>query len=306
MKIATQDDVKLPDPVPPAEFQYVPINTITVESQARSDIYTQGDDFKHFMESIRLEGVIEPIVLARQGLKLVLISGERRLRACQMLGLPTIPARILENVAAEKALRVQLMENMMRDSLNPIDEAAAYVRYFCLRRGDVPVTEIAKIFDNLDRDPLRVDLESSRTATAIAETTGRSFTSIRRYLSLLSLPREIQDALRYGKIPLSHAYLFAAELDNPGLMTIFKSLLEKPLTYEALKRRLNEARKQEADQAGTVKADTVSGYRRSFKNIRVSLQLQKGKLTDEQADTLLTDLRELQSLVEQCRAAKSA
>jgi hypothetical protein len=91
------------------------------------------------------------------------------------------------------------------------------------------VVEIGKTFDNLDRDPLRVDTESSQAATAIAQTAGKSFTSIRRYLSLLNLPQDIQDALRYDKIPLSHAYLFSAELDNPSLMTIFKSFLEKPL-----------------------------------------------------------------------------
>jgi ParB-like chromosome segregation protein Spo0J len=202
-------------------------------------------------------------------------------------------------------LRIQLMENLMRENLNPIDEATAYVRYFRLRKGDVPLTEIERTLDNLDRDPTRVDTASSQAATAIAETAGKSLTTIRRYLSLLDLPGEIQDALRYDKIPLTHAYLFAGELDNPGLMMIFKSLLEEPMTYEALKRRLNEARKAVENQTGTVKPPTVSGYRRSFAKIREGLRLQKGKLTDEQADTLLTDLRELLSLVEDCRAGKS-
>jgi ParB family transcriptional regulator, chromosome partitioning protein len=303
MKIATNDDVQTANPAPVVspEFQHIPLDMLIVEAQVRSEVLTTGEEFRTFLESIRQEGVIEPVVAARRDGKFALIAGERRLRACQMLGIPTIPARILENVEAEKALKLQLMENLHRENLNPIDEAAAYVRYFRMRKGDLPLDDIIKTLDNLSLDPLRVDTESSQAATAIRETAGKSLTTIRRVISLLKLSQEIQDAVRYGKIPVTHAYLFAAELDNPGLTAIFKSLLEKPLTVEALKRRLNEARKGDTGQ-NVVKSDTIATYRRNIKNFRVSLQLQKGKLTIEQADTLLTDLREVLAIIEGLKA----
>jgi len=64
-----------------------------------------------------------------------------------------------------------------------------------------------------------------------------------------------------------------------------------------------EARRTATPQAAVVKADTVAGYRRSFKNVRMSLQQQKGQLTIQQADVILADLKDLVALVEQLRAA---
>jgi len=302
MKLATAEEQNAMPAVSSGEFMHLPLNLITVTSQIRSSNDMGGDDFNALAESIRQEGVIEPVVVNRQGDNFHLISGERRYRACQSIGLATIPCRILENVEAEKALRLQLGENLHRKDLNPLDEANAYVRYFQLRKGEMALKDLIKIFDNSDLSPLHVDLDSSRAVSAIVETSGKSLKTIRRLLSLLNLPPEIRDALSLGKINVSQGYIFAEELDNPGLMSIFTSLLEKPLTNEALKRRLVEARRAAAGQAAAVKGDTVAGYRRSFKNVRVSLQMQKGQLTIQQADVILSDLKELVALVEQLKA----
>jgi ParB family transcriptional regulator, chromosome partitioning protein len=307
MKIATSDDVKTnpPAPAPSGEFQNVSLNAITVGSQVRSEVLTNDDDFKALLESIRREGVIEPIILTRQNSQLKLIAGERRLRACQILGLTEIPARILENADAEKTLRLQLMENLLREELNPLDETSAYIKYFCLQRGERSLDEICGVFDNLALDPLRVTTEDSQTATAIMTIAGKSLISLRRLFSLPKLPAEIQDALRYDKISVSQAYIFAGELDNPGLTSVFKLALEKPLSNETLKRLLNEARRAQSGTTTVVKADKLADYRRSFKQIRVSIQSQKARLTTEQADILLADVRELLSILEECRAEAS-
>jgi len=303
MKLATSEEQNAMPAVSSGEFMHLPLNLITVTSQIRSSNDMGGDDFKTLEESIRQEGVIEPVVVNRQGDNFHLISGERRYRACQSLGLATIPCRILENVEAEKALRLQLGENLHRKDLNPLDEANAYVRYFRLRKGETPLKDLISIFEHCDLYPRNVDVASSQAVSAIVEMSGKSLSTLRRLLSLLNLPPEIRDALSLGKINVSQGYIFAEELDNPGLMRVFVSLQETPLTNEALKRRLVEARRAAAGQAAAVKGDTVAGYRRSFKNVRMSLQQQKGQLTIQQADVILSDLKELVALVEQLKAA---
>jgi len=79
-------------------------------------------------------------------------------------------------------------------------------------------------------------------------------------------------------------------------------IIAKPVTYDELKRRLPRARKQAVGETPAVKADTMAKFRRRLKSIRVSVQLQKSSLTTDQADLILTDLRELTALIERLRA----
>jgi len=78
--------------------------------------------------------------------------------------------------------------------------------------------------------------------------------------------------------------------------------MAKPVSYDELKRRLSQARKQAEGNIPAVKADTIANYRRGLKKIRVSVQMQKTALTSAQADEVLADLRDLTALFERLRA----
>ncbi len=82
-------------------------------------------NLEELAQSIRANGVVQPIVVRRRGLKYQLVAGERRWRASRLAGLQKIPAMVKE-VADEKLLELALIENIQRQELNAIEEAKAY------------------------------------------------------------------------------------------------------------------------------------------------------------------------------------
>ncbi|MBV8195031.1 MAG: ParB/RepB/Spo0J family partition protein [Candidatus Dormibacteraeota bacterium] len=130
-------------------------------------------------ESIRLHGLLHPIVVQRDGAGYGLVAGERRLRAAQRAGVASIPAIV--RPAAESArhsLEMALTENLLRTDLNPMEEAAAYARL---------------------TDAFGLSHE------AIALRLGRSRPSITNAIRLLALPASVQEAVADGRLSAGHA-----------------------------------------------------------------------------------------------------
>jgi len=127
--------------------------------------------------SIRSSGVIQPIIVRRVGSGYQLIAGERRWRAARQAGLDRIPAIVREASDAE-SLELALVENLLREDLNPMEESEAY-RHLLAQFG--------------------------WTQEQLAQRIGRDRTSIANSLRLLRLPDEIQDDLRSGRLTMGHA-----------------------------------------------------------------------------------------------------
>jgi ParB family chromosome partitioning protein len=130
-------------------------------------------------DSIRLHGLLHPIVVQRDGDTYSLVAGERRLRAAQLAGVSSIPAIV--RPAAESSrhqLELALTENLLRTDLNPMEEAAAYAR-------------LADAF--------------GLTHEAIALRLGRSRSGISNAIRLLDLPAPVQEAVADSRLTASHA-----------------------------------------------------------------------------------------------------
>ncbi|HMH52875.1 MAG TPA: ParB/RepB/Spo0J family partition protein [Candidatus Acidoferrum sp.] len=127
--------------------------------------------------SIRSSGVIQPIIVRRVGSGYQLIAGERRWRAARQAGLDRIPAIVREASDAE-SLELALVENLLREDLNPMEESEAY-RHLLAQFG--------------------------WTQEQLAQRIGRDRTSIANSLRLIRLPDEIQDDLRSGRLTMGHA-----------------------------------------------------------------------------------------------------
>jgi hypothetical protein len=152
-----------PSAVPSGSFFEIPLELIVVEGQIRSRIDQEGEDFLAHVEPIRERGVLEPIIVTPRDGKYLLIFGERRLLACRKLGLPTIPARVIDAVTAkDEILALQLTENLQRADLDPIDTANAMVAYFQARQGQegLDVDGIINTMILLEREPARVKKET--------------------------------------------------------------------------------------------------------------------------------------------------
>ena len=127
--------------------------------------------------SIKASGVIQPVIVRRQGTGYQLVAGERRWRAARQAGLERIPAIVREVTDAE-SLELALVENLLREDLNPMEEAEAY---------DKLLARFAWTQDEL------------------AQRIGKERSSIANALRLMRLPSPIQDDLRGGRLTMGHA-----------------------------------------------------------------------------------------------------
>ena len=186
--------------------------------QARREI--APEQLTELAESIRSEGLLQPIVVRRLGEKFQLIAGERRWRAFQQLKLKSIPARIVEASDASAA-SIGLIENLQREGLNPIEEAQG--------------------FASLVRD---FDL----TQETAAERVGKSRASVANSLRLLSLDAEIQGFIAKDLLSVGHAKILLG-VEDPGARTI----LARRVIEEGLSVRTTEKLGRSAKVSGQAK-----------------------------------------------------
>lgn len=158
------------------QFQDLPVDAIlTNPNQPRKSF--DSASLQELVSSIRQTGVLQPVVVRPSGDRYQLIVGERRWRAAKLAGLSTIPAVVREATDAE-CLELALIENLLREDLNPMEEAEAYQRLLA---------------------------EFEWTQEELARRVGKDRTSIANCLRLLKLPAIIQDDLRAGRLTMGHA-----------------------------------------------------------------------------------------------------
>ncbi|WP_158775162.1 ParB/RepB/Spo0J family partition protein [Cobetia sp. L2A1] len=145
--------------------------------QPRRDI--QPDALEELADSIRAQGVMQPIVVRPVGGgRYEIIAGERRWRASQLAELDTIPAVIREGISDEVALALALIENIQRENLNPVEEAMALKRLI---------------------------EEFELTQQQVGDAVGRSRAQVTNLLRLLTLEEEVQTLLERGELDMGHA-----------------------------------------------------------------------------------------------------
>lgn len=140
-------------------------------------------------QSIRVNGVVQPIVLRQVGSRYQIVAGERRWRASQRAGLRKIPA-VVKEVSDEKLLELALVENIQRQELNPIEEAKAY----------------RKLIDTI-----------GLTQEEVAERVGKERTVITTSMRLLRLPGEIQRVIEEGGLSAGHGRALLMS-DDPAIL----------------------------------------------------------------------------------------
>jgi ParB family chromosome partitioning protein len=129
------------------------------------------------VESIRSSGVIQPVVVRRNGDDYELIAGERRWRAARQAGLDRIPA-VVRDVTDAQSLELALVENLLREDLNPMEAAEGYRQLLA---------------------------EFGWTQEELGHRIGKDRSSIANALRVLKLPSPIQDDLRAGRLTMGHA-----------------------------------------------------------------------------------------------------
>ncbi len=157
------------------------------------------------VDSIRQHGIIQPLIARLVNGKYELIAGERRWRASMRLGLTTVP--VIERSASDRdVLEMALIENLQREDLNPIEEAAGYVR-------------LAKEFT----------MKQEEIATRV----GKSRASVANAMRLLDLHPDIQSHLAQGQITVGHAKAILALKDADSQKLAADQIIRRKLTVRA-------------------------------------------------------------------------
>ncbi|MBS1793825.1 MAG: ParB/RepB/Spo0J family partition protein [Acidobacteria bacterium] len=160
------------------------------------------ENLEELTQSIRANGIVQPIVVRRKGSRFEIVAGERRWRAAQRAGLQKIQA-VVKNVSDDKLLELALIENIQRQELNPIEEAKAYKNLI----SSVGLTQ-----------------------ELVAERVGKNRTVITTSLRLLKLPEEIQRMIEEGKLSAGHGRALLMIDDLESQKRIAATIIEMSLS----------------------------------------------------------------------------
>jgi ParB family chromosome partitioning protein len=165
---------------------------------------TRFDDqaLRELADSIREHGLLQPILVRPVDGGYEIVAGERRLRACQLLGLDTVRA-IARNISDARILEMALVENLQREDLNPIEKASA-----CKRLLD----------------------ESKLTQADAAKRLGKDRSTLANLLRLLELPAEIQSLVAAGALSTGHAKALLSLADETKRVSLAKRIVLEDLS----------------------------------------------------------------------------
>ncbi len=202
-------------PRPPTSIEELHLTKIFASPhQMRKHFDTAS--LRDLARSMKEEGLIQPITVRKVGDAYELVVGERRLRAAQLLGWPTIDARIID-ISDEDAAIKGLIENLQRADLTPVEEARGYKQL--------------------------VEPPYNLTQEAIAQRVGKSQTAIARSLALLDLPPEIQEIMPRGIITETHTRSLRKVTNVSLQIQLARQADKEGWTVKETERRVNEVLK---------------------------------------------------------------
>ena len=174
------------------------------------------DALNELAESIKENGVFQPIIVKKSIKGYDVIAGERRLRASKIAGKKTIPA-IIRQISDEKMAEIALLENLQRENLNALEEAKAYKS----------LIEKLKL-----------------TQEELAKKVSKSRSHITNMLGLLRLPGEVQDMITTGKLTMGHARALSKLEDKEEIVKMANDITEKGLTVRDVEAQSESAPKK--------------------------------------------------------------
>ena len=202
-------------------------------------------DLQDLAASIKEKGVLQPILLrAVQGrpYNYEIVAGERRFRASKLAGLNEIPA-VVKKMDDNNAMEIALIENVQRENLNPIEEAAAY----------------KNLIDKCNYD-----------MADVSRLIGKSMSYIRNSMRLIDLPESVREMVANGTITASHARTIAVA-ENP--VALAKEIVEQGLSVADAARAVKNVKRAGKSRKFTNKTISADDLKRIESDIKKSLKV---------------------------------
>ena len=188
-----------------SRFNFISLDSIDVGDQPRKNF--DEESLRELSESIKQVGILQPLLVVRHNDGYKLIAGERRLKAAKMAGLREVPAIILDDSSELNLRAIQLIENLQRQDLNPIEEA--------------------KAFQDLIKN-------HSLTHEKLAEILGKSRAYVSNTLRLLNLEASVLELVAKGLISVGHAKILVSVSNSVAQKSLAKKILSAGLSVREL------------------------------------------------------------------------
>lgn len=190
------------------------------------------ESLQELTESIKEHGVFQPIIVKKSIKGYEIIAGERRVRASKMAGLTSIPA-IVRNLDDNMMMEIALLENLQRENLSAIEEAAAYKNM------------IEKL--NLTQEELSVKV-------------GKSRSYVTNMLGLLRLPKEVQDMVNSNQLTMGHARVLSKLDSEQKMIELAHEIVENKVSVRKLEYQTGEETKKHKTEKKTTDKRTEFKY----------------------------------------------
>ena len=197
------------------------------------------DALKELSDSIRIHGVIQPIIVKEVNDRYVIIAGERRWRASRLAGLKTIPC-VIKNYSEREISEIAIIENLQREDLNPI--------------------ESAKAIKNLIQ-------QYNLTQDEVADKIGKSRPAVANTLRLLLLPESIISLVETNKISAGHARALLAINDSKKQKEIALLIIEKGLTVRDVEKIIKDLNKPIQEKVVIQKSLELKDFENNIKRV---------------------------------------
>jgi ParB family transcriptional regulator, chromosome partitioning protein len=184
--------------------------------QPRTEINIE--EIKELAGSISTQGLLQPILVRQKNnSEYEIVSGERRFRALRTLGRNRIPCIVKTKLSDREMIEMALVENIQREELNEIDKADSFQKLIA---------------------------EFDYTHEALSKQIGKSRTAITNTLRLRTLPQEIQQMVKKGKLSMGHARALLGIQDNKQRIEFAKNIVDEDLTVRAIERKVQITNRQ--------------------------------------------------------------
>ncbi len=187
-------------------IRQIPLNEIDRNPRQPRAAFDE-DALKALSDSIRQTGVLQPLLVTQEDSgRYQIVAGERRFRAARMAGLSEVPC-VVRQMTPQQVMEAALVENLQREDLNPMEEAEG----------------IRSLMD-----------QAHYTQEQVSERLGRSRPAVANTLRLLTLPADMQEAVRTGRLSAGHGRALAGIRDDGARQALFQKALRDNLSVRQL------------------------------------------------------------------------
>ncbi len=264
-------DTEETPPTPPADYYLCDV-TLIRPNRYQPRMRFDDEALSELAQSIREQGVIQPLVVRKLDDGYELIAGERRLRAAKQAGLDQVPV-VVKEISDANLLEMSIVENIQREDLNPLEASDAY---------HILMSEF------------------QLTQEQVAERVGKKRPTITNFLRLRQLPEEIKESILDGDISMGHARALLGADTAAQQRAAWRAVVDKGLSVRETERLIQRLKKAEEappepepDPHAAYFSDLADGLARHFgTRVRIQKRGQKGRVeiefySDEDLDRLI-------------------